>query len=82
MKGRKLLVSLLVTTALVLGLVVPASASISPTSLKATVAQGESITETKTVHIEEVPPMADVVFAFDLTSSMSGVISTAKTNAS
>lgn len=62
-------------------LMVPASASITPDYLEATLAPGESITETKTVHIEEVPPKADVVFAFDLTSSMGGIIATAKTKA-
>jgi hypothetical protein len=33
------------------------------------------------VHIEEVPPKADVVFAFDLTGSMGGIIGTAKAKA-
>jgi len=44
-------------------------------------APGESITETEMVHIEEVPPKADVVFAFDLTGSMGGIIGTAKAKA-
>ena len=81
MKKLKILGTVFITVFLLLALVVPASASISPTLLEAELAPGESTTETKTVHIEEMPPQADVVFAFDLTSSMSGVISTAKTNA-
>ena len=59
----------------------PASASISPDSLQATLTPGESITEMKEVHIETVPPKADVIFAFDVTASMTPIIATAKINA-
>lgn len=57
------------------------TASISPTTLEATLKPGESVSETKIVSIPEHPPTADVVFAFDLTESMSCIIGTAKTNA-
>lgn len=57
------------------------TASISPTTLEATLKPGESVSETKIVSIPDVPPRADVIFAFDLTGSMSGIIDTAKTNA-
>ena len=77
MKRKVLTISLL----LVMSLVVPASASISPETLTATLAPCESITETKTVYVEERPPKADVVFAFDLTGSMGGIIDTAKDKA-
>lgn len=57
------------------------TASISPLTLEATLKLGESVSETKIVSIPERPPRADVVFAFDLTGSMGGIIGTAKTNA-
>lgn len=57
------------------------TASISPLTLEATLKPGESVSETKTVSIPERPPSADVVFAFDLTGSMGGILGTAKTNA-
>ena len=63
-------------------LAVLASASISPKTLEAELSPCESITVEKNVTIPEMPPKADVVFAFDLTSSMSGIIAKAKANAS
>ena len=57
------------------------SASISPDTVEAELAPCESINVTKTVEIPELPPRADVVFAFDLTGSMGGIIDTAKANA-
>lgn len=80
-RAWKRLVCVLVTILLVLSFVLPAGASISPAALEATLAPGESITETKTVDIPELPPRADVIFSFDLTGSMSGIIGTAKTKA-
>lgn len=73
----KLLVSV-VLALLVLGIGDMVYAAISPTTINATLAPGESITETKTVEIPEVPPKVDVVFAFDLTGSMRGIINTTK----
>jgi len=61
--------------------IVPALASMSPLTLEATLAPGESISEIKTVEIPEMPPRADVIFAFDLTGSMGGIINTAKARA-
>jgi hypothetical protein len=58
-------------------LAVLASASISPDTVEAELSPCESINIAKTV-IPEIPLRADVVFAFDLTGSMSGTIATAK----
>jgi hypothetical protein len=57
------------------------SASMSPALLEATLNPGGSINEVKTVSIPELPPKADVIFAFDLTGSMGGILGTAKANA-
>ncbi|HJH27351.1 MAG TPA: hypothetical protein C5S37_11440 [Methanophagales archaeon] len=62
-------------------LAVLASASISPDTLEAELSPCESITVDKEVHIEK-PVKADVIFSFDLTGSMGGIIATAKSNAS
>lgn len=58
-----------------------AFASIAPTNLVATLQPGQSVSEAKVVSVPEAPPKIDVVFAFDLTGSMGGIISTAKARA-
>ena len=62
-------------------LAVPASASISPDTVEAELSPCESVNVTKTVEIPELPLRGDVVFSFDLTGSMGGIIATAKSNA-
>jgi hypothetical protein len=62
-------------------LAVLASASISPDTVEAELSPCESITVEKEVTIPELPLRGDVVFAFDLTGSMGGIIDTAKANA-
>lgn len=57
-------------------------ASITPDTLSATLKPGESITEHKTVFLPGTIPKGDIVFAFDLTGSMSGEINVMKTEAS
>lgn len=53
-----------------------------PKSVSATLNPGESIDETKLVITDPTPlSKADIVFSFDLTGSMSGTISTAKSQA-
>lgn len=52
--------------------------SVSPTTLTATLAPGNSTTETKIVSLTGSIPRADVIFSFDLTGSMTYVLSTAK----
>lgn len=83
---NKKVASMVMTLIIVLSVfavwVVPTFSSISPTTINATLAPCESINETKTVVIPELPPKADVIFSFDLTGSMGGIISTAKSNAS
>jgi len=59
----------------------PSGADIDPNELVAVVPPGGSVIELKTVCIPEIPPKADVVFAFDLTGSMGGIIATAKSQA-
>ena len=49
--------------------------------LTATPCPGQSVHETKVVHIPPAPARADVLFAFDTTGSMGPVLSSAKTNA-
>ena len=80
-KAYKVLATMLVVS-LTLGLLAfSAGATISPDTLTATLNPGESTTVTKTVTIPELPPRADVVFAFDLTGSMAPILSTAKARA-
>jgi hypothetical protein len=57
------------------------SASLSPTTLTATLRAGESIAETKSVFLPGTIPKADIVFAFDATGSMAGTIATAQAQA-
>jgi hypothetical protein len=58
-----------------------ASASITPSTVSATLLPGESITEHKTVFLPGIIPKGDVVFAFDLTGSMASSIATVKDQA-
>lgn len=46
-----------------------------------TLMQGEEVSETLNVVIPELPPKADIIFSFDLTGSMGGILNTAKTRA-
>jgi len=57
------------------------SATISPDAVTDTLNPGESITEHKTVFLPGTIPKGDVVFAFDLTGSMSGEIEEAQSSA-
>jgi len=66
---------------ILLGLAMHTEASLSPPTLEATLLAGESVSELKTVDIPARPPRADVIFAFDLTGSMSDIIDTAKARA-
>jgi hypothetical protein len=58
-----------------------ATGTISPAFLHATLGPGDCTKEIKTVEVPEIPPKVDVVFAFDLTGSMWGIIGTAKAKA-
>jgi len=58
-----------------------AVAEIAPTTFEAHVAPGEPVACPVQVSVPAVPPRVDVVFAFDLTGSMSGTINAAKTRA-
>jgi hypothetical protein len=81
MKSRQVRVSVLVATLLLVSLAAPISADISPPTLTAELAPGESIDETIEVYIPAAPSTADVIFSFDLTTSMGGIIDTAKSKA-
>jgi len=50
-------------------------------TLEAGLCPGESVDETKTIHIPAAPARADVLFAFDTTGSMGPVLDSAKANA-
>ena len=58
-----------------------AVADMTPGFLEATLHPGECVEEIKEVFVDEIPPKVDVIFAFDLTGSMGGIINTAKTKA-
>lgn len=81
MKTRKLIFSGVLTALLLIALSLPVAGSIEPTELSAVLMAGESVSEVKTVFVPPVPPAADVVFSFDLTGSMLGIIDTAKAHA-
>jgi hypothetical protein len=81
MKTLKILCTIVLSVLLAFAIGIPCYASISPTSITATLEPGESVQETKTVHIEMIPAQVDVIFAFDLTGSMGDIIDTAKTRA-
>lgn len=55
-----------------------ASSNVTPANLAYTLYPGESAGNDVSVTIPAVPPQADVVFAFDLTGSMGGILNTAK----
>lgn len=80
-KILKMLSSISIVIVMVFSMMAPAFASITPDSIEATLAPGESISETKTVDIPELPPKADVIFSFDLTGSMGPITATAKAKA-
>ncbi|MBE0673148.1 MAG: VWA domain-containing protein, partial [Bacteroidales bacterium] len=55
---------------------------LTPVLLETSLKPGESITETKTANISSAPPLADILFLFDLTGSMGGELSNVKANSS
>lgn len=73
---------------LILGLIIPMAAladSISPETFSTTLNVGESVTITKTVTVDPVPPesgMVDVLFLADTTGSMGSAISNVRSGAS
>jgi hypothetical protein len=81
MRGYKKLFGVFLGLLVAIGLTMYAAADIAPDSLYAVLQPGESVTEFKTVTIPDIPPKADVVFSFDLTGSMAGIIDTAKAQA-
>lgn len=82
MKRLGLRVCLLVATVLLAAsLAVPAAADLSPNSVSLSLDAGECAEVTKSVDIAALPPTADVMFAFDLTGSMGGILDTAKARA-
>jgi hypothetical protein len=54
---------------------------LSPTSITATLASEESITQTLTACLDPVPPAGDILFSMDLTGSMGSALASAKLNA-
>jgi hypothetical protein len=56
-------------------------ATITPSTLNATLRPGQSVSEHKIVFLPGTIPKGDVIFAIDCTGSMSGAIATTKTQA-
>ena len=54
--------------------------ALSPATLEATLMVGESVSEAKTACLEGPPPKGDVLFCFDLTGSMGGILNNVKVN--
>jgi len=77
---NKIVVSLFVVV-FASALAMPASATITPDTLNATLSPGECTTVNKEVYLPGHAPRVDVIFAFDLTGSMGSIISTAKEKA-
>ena len=82
---RKLVVNLLGSASLVVGLgvggAVLAGGHLMAADIEATLYPGQSANASVSVTLAALPPTADVLFSFDCTSSMYGVINTAKANA-
>jgi hypothetical protein len=57
------------------------SATLTPATFSATLNPGQSTSEDKSVFLPGTIPKGDVIFAFDLTGSMSGAIDVAKSQA-
>lgn len=81
MKTKRILGALAVALVMIAALTTPASADLSPNSVSLTLDAGQCAEVTKSVTIEALPPMADVVFAFDLTGSMGDILDKAKAQA-
>jgi hypothetical protein len=79
-RGMRKVLGIVLTMLLILNLASAASAYVAPTFLETTLIAGSSTDEIKLVTFD-LPEEADIVFAFDLTGSMSGVIDAAKANA-
>jgi hypothetical protein len=58
-----------------------ASSNLWAADIEATLYPGQTTNTSSTVILPSLPPAADVLFSFDVTSSMGGVIDTAKSNA-
>ena len=57
------------------------SATITPSTLNATLSPGQSVSEHKIVFLPGTIPKGDIIFAVDCTGSMSGSLGTAKAQA-
>jgi hypothetical protein len=79
--GTKKFLSLMIVSVFLIISTISANAAVSPTTVDVTLQSEESLPQTANVDIAEVPPKADVLFAFDLTGSMGGVLNTVKAKA-
>ena len=77
-KNINYLVVSLVVMMVASALAMTASATITPDTFAATLDPGDCVDVEKEVYLPGHAPTVDVIFAFDLTGSMSGIISTAK----
>lgn len=79
--SQLVLTTLVTFTAILFFLSSPAFSSMTPGSADIILNPSESFDETKTVDLPGTIPKGDILFSFDLTGSMGGAISTAKTEA-
>ena len=79
--GRRFFLIVMVIVTTLCMVVLNVSASISPSLVERDLKADECYTVIKTVKIPPMPPKADVIFAFDLTATMSGIINEAKSKA-
>jgi hypothetical protein len=80
-KVSKFIACMVVALLLIPNLAAMVSAAIIPPALEFTLEAGETTSTTSSVVIPGYPAKADVIFAFDLTGSMSGIINEAKDKA-
>ena len=65
----------------VLGIGMLAASNLMAADIEATLYPGQTTNSSASVTLPSLPPAADVLFSFDCTASMGGVIDTAKSNA-
>lgn len=81
MNTFKVFTSTTIALILILNIFAASFAAVTPTSISLDLLAGQSATKSLTVDVPSMPAKADVVFAFDLTSSMGSVLSTSKNKA-
>ena len=73
---------LLIVSFCFLSVIAQATPSLTPATVTATRAPGQTLSEDKLLHLpaDVTPQMADIIFIMDLTGSMGGAIANVKSN--